>query len=143
MASKASMTQEQKLYDESTKRAAAEAAVVKLEKELANAREAMLEGRGQEAELARLAQEELEREKEKRVEQLGQQGLKRMLNQKLALGWSGWHGMWSEKVRQRNLLKKAGARLTKPKLIQAYSHWRHDFEAEIRSYLTCSRWGSV
>ena len=75
--------------------------------------------------MRRRMEEELEREKEKRVQHLGQQGLKRMMNQKLSMGWTAWHGMWSEQVRQRNLLKQAGARLTKPKLIASYAHWRH------------------
>jgi hypothetical protein len=74
--------------------------------------------------------QQLEAEKEKRVEALGQQGLKRMMNQKLAMGWSAWHEMWSHKVHQRNLLKKAGARLTKPKLTQTYSHWKQDWATD-------------
>jgi Ca2+-binding EF-hand superfamily protein len=44
------------------------------------------------------------------------------------MGWSAWHEMWSHKVYQRNLLKKAAARLTKPKLIASYSSWRVDWE---------------
>ena len=130
-----SLTQEQKLYDEATKRATAEAKVAKLEKELDDARAAMLDGRGQEAEMMRLAQEELEREKEKRVQALGQQGIKRMMNQKLAMGWSAWHEMWSHKVYQRNLLKKAALRLTKPKLIRSYGHWKHSWDAEAHAHM--------
>ena len=114
------------------------AQVDKLSKELKEARDTMLAGRGMEAELKRLAEERLEAEKAKRVEALGTQGLKRLMNQKLALGWTGWHALWSERVRQRNLLKKASARLVKPKLIASYQQWRHDWEIEQRKKMTMS-----
>ena len=97
------------------------------------ARKAALDGNGRELELKRLAEEELEREKEKRIEQVKNMAVRRILLKDLARGWTGWHGMWSEKVRQRNLLKQAGARLTKPKLVAAYSHWIKDWNAEMSS----------
>ena len=96
--------------------------------ELEDARSSMLAGNGREAELKRLMEEELEREKEKRIAGLQQQGMKRLMNQGLARGWSAWHGMWSEKVRKKNMLKQAGARLIKPKLAAAYKHWMKDWE---------------
>jgi len=125
------MSQSEQIAMEASKRTTVEAELKKLRKELEDARKAMLEGRGQEAEMRRLAEEQIEKEKEKRVEALGKQGLKRMLNQKLSMGWSAWHGKWDEKRRQTNLLKKAGARLTKPHLIQSYSHWKRGWEAEM------------
>ena len=75
--------------------------------------------------------EELEREKEKRVAGLQQQGLKRLRNQGLARGWSAWHGKWAERVRKLRVMKQAGGWLTKPKLIAAYSSWRRDWESEM------------
>jgi hypothetical protein len=69
-------------------------------------------------------------EKEKRVEHLKQVAIRRIALKDLARGWVGWHGMWSEKVRQRNLLKKAGARLTKPKLVACYGKWRQSWHHE-------------
>ena len=121
--------QQTSLADESRKRQAAEAEVEKLKAELAEARQAMLEGRGQEAELQRQMEAELEKEKEKRIEALGSQGLKRIMNQKLAMGWTAWHSMWEEKVRQQNLLKKSAGRLAKPKLTAAVGLWRHSWES--------------
>ena len=55
------------------------------------------------------------------VEHLKSVAIRRIALKDLARGWSGWHGAWAEKVRQRNLLKQAGARLTKPKLVNAYA----------------------
>ena len=72
-------------------------------------------------------QRKLEEEKEKRVQHLGQLGIKRMINGAIARGWSAWHDKWAEKQRQHNLLKKAGGRLTKPKLSAAYNHWLRDW----------------
>lgn len=71
--------------------------------------------------------EQLERERERRVEQIGRICLKRMMNQTIAMGWSAWHGMWSAKVRQRTLLKKTVSRLSKPKLSASYSFWKQSF----------------
>ena len=130
MGAEAAMTLEQKYVQERDKAAKYEAELTKMREELTEAREAMLQGKGQEAELKRLAEEQLEAERAARVEHLGQMGIKKLMNQKLSMGWTAWHGMWSDKVHQRNLLKKAGARLTKPKLIQAYTQWRRDWEIE-------------
>ena len=106
--------------------------VNQLTRELKEARDAMLSGNGRAAEMQRLMEEELEREKEKRVAHLGEMGVKRLMNQGLARGWSAWHEVWAEKVRKRNLLKQAGARLTKPKLVKSYAHWRRDWEVEMQ-----------
>ena len=73
---------------------------------------------------------QLEREKEKRVEHLKQLAIRRIALKDLARGWVGWHELWSVKVRQRNLLKKAGAKLTKPKLVAAYAHWFKSWSAD-------------
>ena len=72
---------------------------------------------------------QVEEEKEKRVQHLAQVGLKRIMNGAISRGWTAWHGMWAEKVRRKNLLKKAGARLTKPKLVAAYGRWQKDWTA--------------
>ena len=66
-------------------------------------------------------------------------GLKRMMNGALGRGWSAWHEMWSEKVRQRNLLKQAGSRLLKPKLVHSFSHWRKDWEVDMMMSLTMTQ----
>jgi len=107
------------------------AQVQQLQKDLKHARDALASGKGLEDDLKRRMEEELEREKEKRVENIGKMGLKRLMNQKLSIGWSAWHSLWSEARRQRNLLKKAGARLTKPKLMAAYSNWKSGWSFEM------------
>ena len=56
---------------------------------------------------------QLEEERERRVQHLGQLGIKRMTNHNL-LGWSAWIEMYENCVRQRNMLKAAASRLTKP-----------------------------
>jgi hypothetical protein len=67
------------------------------------------------------------RDKEKRVEHLIGMAARRMGKKELASGWQAWSELYHEKVHQRNLLKKAGARLTKPKLIIAYAQWHADW----------------
>ena len=69
------------------------------------------------------AAKKVEEERAKRVEHLGQVGLRRIMQQGLAKGWSAWHEMWEEKARQQRLLKGAAARLAKPKLAAAVTHW--------------------
>ena len=51
-----------------------------------------------------------------------------MVLKELARGWSGWFAMYEAQVHQRNLLKKAGARLTKPQMSACYHHWRRSWE---------------
>ena len=48
----------------------------------------------------------LEQEKEKRVKHLQSVAARRIGQMGLARGWSGWHDMWKEKVRRRNLLTR-------------------------------------
>ena len=55
-------------------------------------------------------------EREKRVEALCAKAAKRMGNQGLIKGWTGWHEMWEEQARQKRMLAAAGARLAKPAL---------------------------
>ena len=129
MAGKLSMTQEERLNQEIAEKRAVEQRCAKLERELSLAQEAMKAGRGQQSEAERLMQQKLEEEREKRVAHLGQIGIKRMMNHKLSLGWSAWHEMYTEHKRKRNLLKAAGARLTKPKLVHAFAHWQEDWDA--------------
>ena len=62
------------------------------------------------------AQAELEAEREKRVQHLATVGIRRMFQAGIAKGWSAWHDLWEEKVRQQRLLKAAAARLSKPKV---------------------------
>ena len=114
------------LAAEAQRRERAETELAKLRKELQDARKAMLEGRGQEAELQRQMEEELEKERAKRVEQLAKVGVRRIMQGALAKGWTAWHDMWAAKMRQKRLLAQSAARLSKPKLAAAVTHWRKD-----------------
>ena len=93
------------------------------------AREAALAGTAFETEQKRQAEEKAAREREARIEHLTQMAAKRMGKKELAMGFGGWAEVWSEKVHQRTLLKQSSARLTKPKLVHSYGHWRQDWIA--------------
>jgi len=95
------------------------------------AREAARDGNEREARLMWQSKEEMMRENQKRIEHLGHLGAKRRARQQLILGWSVWHSLWSGCAHQRNLLRKAGARLIKPKLAMVYSLWKQDWETEL------------
>ena len=73
---------------------------------------------------------EMERERDKRVQNLAQVGLRRILAQGLAKGWSAWYDMWSQKTHQSRLLAASAGRLAKPKLAAAVTHWVHDWRTE-------------
>ena len=85
MIEQATMTAEQRLQKEVNEKLAAEAEVRKLRAELNTARAQALNGTGREAELERQMALQLEEERERRVQHLGQLGIKRMMNHKLSL----------------------------------------------------------
>ena len=105
------------------------AQVTALRSELDRARAAALAGVGKEEELRRLAEEKAAKEKEARVEHLGQMAARRLGKKELSAGFETWAEAYWEAVRRRNMLKQAGARLTRPKLIASYVLWRRDWEA--------------
>ena len=78
---------------------------------------------------------ELEAEREKRIVQLANVGLRRLVHGALARGWSAWHELWAEHVRTQRMARQSIARLTKPKLISAYKSWRQDWEVARREAL--------
>jgi hypothetical protein len=99
--------------------------------ELTQLRLAVAEGRGLEAENQRRLQEQLEREKEKRIEHVQFVAARRIANRALASGWSKWHGDWADGKRLNRMLKAAGGRMLRPKLVAGYQHWRRDWEEEV------------
>ena len=107
--------------------------ITTLRQELAEAREAMLDGRGLEAEMQRQLDEKLRLEKEKRIEHLKNSAMRRIQNQGLLKGWGAWFEMWEEQVRKKRMLAGAAARMSKPALTACFSHWRHDWEGEQRA----------
>ena len=113
-----------KIANKAEQMEAMEKELISVRRELAEARKVMAEGRGLEVEKQRQMEEELEKEREKRVEQVGAQALKRIVQQDLAKGWGAWHAMYSEHLRQKRMLAGAASRLTKPALVACMSHWR-------------------
>ena len=83
----------------------------------------------QDKERERSQMSELEAERDRRVQHLQQLGVKRLMQQGLARGWSAWYDLYEEHVRKRNLLKAAGARLSRPKLVAMFMHWQKDWDA--------------
>ena len=53
-----------------------------------------------------------------------------MCSQGLLRGWTAWHGQWEEAVRQKRMLAAAGARLSRPVLAAAVSHWQSDWTVQ-------------
>ena len=118
-----------RLNEDATKLAAAEAELAATKAELARARQALAEA-GNEDELRRLMEEEAAMEKEKRVEHLGQMAARRLGKKELSAGFETWAEAYWEAVRRRNMLKQAGSRLTKPKLVASYRRWHDEWAAE-------------
>jgi hypothetical protein len=129
----ASMTASEKIAAERAKHEVTLAELTKVRDELARAREAALNGTAREEELARQRAEEAEREKEKRVEHLSQMAARRLGKKEIAMGFSTWSEMYYEAQRRKRLLLAAGAKIMKPKLVAGYTHWRMDWQSQMRA----------
>ena len=75
---------------------------------------------------------EKEAEKEKRVAHLQSLGVRRLVQGKLARGWSAWLEQYEEAKATTQRLRSAATRLARPQLAAATSHWRRDWEAAVR-----------
>ena len=126
----ASMSQAERLTAETARRQAAESELHEVRAELAKLRDDALNGFGQEAEIQRRMREKEEQEKQKRVESLHQRAARRIGNQEIMRGWSAWQEQYLEKRRNLRLLKQAGQKLARPKLVACYSLWRTDWKVE-------------
>ena len=71
-----------------------EMAAAQLQNELAEARQAALEGRGLEAEMQRQLQEQLAAEKQKRIEHAKEVAIRRIGKRDLSRGWQAWHDLY-------------------------------------------------
>ncbi len=114
------------------------AELANVRQQLADARQAMMEGRGHEVELQRQMEEDAARAKAERIQDVGQKAMRRILRQDLVRGWQGWFDFWEEQARQQSLMKGVGARLAKPKLVASIRHWRHHWEAAEHAKRTMS-----
>ena len=56
--------------------------------------------------------------------------IRRIAKRELTRGWLGWLEPYLEKKRQQNMLKQAGARMLKPKLVASWGTWRHSWEEQ-------------
>ena len=106
--------------------AKAEARRVDKEAEAAR-RELAAERAARDAELLMFARKQ-EEEREKRVEHLQQMAARRIMQQALNRGWLAWFDQYLEVKRERQLLRAAGARLTKPALSACLLMWQHEWE---------------
>ena len=82
-----------------------------MRKELDEARNAALAGKGMEREIERQMETKLEKEREKRIEHTKAMAVHRIAKRDLAKGWVAWHDGWFEQRRKERLMKSAGARI--------------------------------
>jgi len=133
-ATQAAMTQEQRFAAEIARHGAVESALqtelqtIKLD--LIAARDSALAGQGKEAELKRLRDEELEKEREKRVAHLQDLGVRRLLQFNLARGWTAWLEGYRSILHMKRIMRASVARLSRPRMVAAFMHWHHDWDAE-------------
>ena len=67
--------------------------------------------------------------KGKEVADVMEKFIKRLKNQKLAMGWEAWHSMWEEIVEAKAKLSKAASRMKHPGLMKAWNRWAEVAEA--------------
>ena len=60
--------------------------------------------------------------------QVPQAAIRRLRSLDLSRGMSAWLGAYRRGREQRRRLRAAAGRLTRPKLVHAYTQWRRDFE---------------
>ena len=78
-------------------------------------------------EMQRLLDEQMAQEREKRIEHATQMAIRRVGNCYLTRGWVAWYDGYVETAKMLRMLKSAGARLARPRLITAVQHWRMDW----------------
>ena len=110
---------------------ALEAELQTVKDELVYLRQAALEGRALEAELEKQMEEKLEAEKQKRIEHTREMAVRRIGKRDLARGWMAWVELYNQIVQERRMLKQAGARITRPKLVACMHIWREDWRADL------------
>ena len=61
--------------------------------------------------------------------------VRRMGKQQLSKGWQTWLDGWLEQQRHKRMLAASAGRLMKPALSAALTHWRTDWQEELRAAL--------
>ena len=80
-------------------------------------------------------QAQFEKAKAERVELMGKQSVRRMMNAALADAWTGWHDFWSAKTYAMGRLRQAANRLRAPEIAHTFGHWVKRLEATRRARL--------
>ena len=75
--------------------------------------------------------QQLEEQKEKRIEHIQERAVHRLGRKDLSRGWQGWFDSYEEKQRHKRMLAAAAGRLMKPALTAALVHWRQDWHSEL------------
>ena len=117
--------------DVKSKREAAETLLFQRSRELAEAREAMRDGRGMQAEMERQMAARDAAEKQKRIEHIGQKAIRRIMQASLSRGFEAWADGYYDALRKKQLLAQAAMRLARPALSSAYAHWFRDWREEL------------
>ena len=79
-------------------------------------------------ELARIASQEEEMARERRVLHLQQVAARRISQMELSRGWLTWLTNYEMHARNRRMLRQVAARLSRPKLTASFIEWRRDYE---------------
>ena len=82
--------------------------------------------------VASAAQRALELEREKRINHTAGVAVHRLLRLEMARAWTKWAQMAQAQARNLRLLKRAHVRMTRPKKVAAFSHWRRDWDDAMR-----------
>jgi len=130
LSSKSSVSHEHRVAELLTKNQKLDMELEKVRMDLASARDAMLRGEGNEMEMQRMALEKEAAEKEKRVEHLTQMAVRRLGRRDISRGMNAWIDMFTESRRRQRMLKLCASKLSRPKLVNSYVHWRQSWEME-------------
>ena len=96
-------------------------------KKLEQARTAVVEGRRQVTDVRLQMEENMDREREQRIEHNCQMAVHRFGKRELTRGWLTWQHLHLEHERVHRMLRSAGARLLKPKVVHALQHWKENW----------------
>jgi hypothetical protein len=126
----ARMSMVEQVHELAVRLSAAETELRRTRAEISLTRQAAAAGIAHEVEISKRAHEETARLKERRVEHLTQLAARRMGKRGLAMGFESWASAYIERSRRNRVLRLAGAKLTRPKLVACYGHWRRDWTGE-------------
>ena len=126
------------MHELAVRLSAAETELRRTRAEISLTRQAAAAGIAHEVEISKRAHEETARLKERRVEHQTQLAARRMGKRGLALGFESWASAYIERERRNRVLRLAGAKLTRPKLVACYGHWRRDWFVDSAQEATMS-----